>query len=236
LVDRRDALQVDLKTLNDQLAWLRDLQNVIPQLLTAHAKKDKQKQDELEARMGELKPWAGIQQDEQDPQKVGKLVDMSISKGQIALDAKRRELRTIDSEITNRLNSSAEKKAAQDFKTWMSACFAALIAIVIVGFFVTASRSNHVIEEIFHGRAGLQFITIFSLVIAIILFGITGVLEGKELSALLGGLAGYILGQSGAAGTGDRASALGQIREPATSRGRAAGGQEPQADAEPKAA
>jgi hypothetical protein len=33
-------------------------------------------------------------------------------------------------------------------------------------------------------------------VIAIILFGITGILEGKELSALLGGLSGYILGRT----------------------------------------
>ena len=45
-------------------------------------------------------------------------------------------------------------------------------------------------------RLGIQFITLFALVIAIILFGITGILEGKELSALLGGLSGYILGRS----------------------------------------
>jgi hypothetical protein len=41
----------------------------------------------------------------------------------------------------------------------------------------------------------MQFITIFSLVIAIILFGITGILESKELSALLVGLSGFILGR-----------------------------------------
>jgi hypothetical protein len=90
-----------------------------------------------------------------------------------------------------------------------------------------------VIEEIFRGRAGLQFITIFSLVIAIILFGIAGVLEGKELAALFGGLAGYILGQSGA--TVERAAAGGQSRQAVTRQGDAAGGQ-PQADAERRVA
>jgi hypothetical protein len=57
-------------------------------------------------------------------------------------------------------------------------------------------RDDKVRQEIFSGQAGIQFITLLSLVIAIILFGITGILEGKELSALLGGLAGYILGWS----------------------------------------
>jgi hypothetical protein len=51
-------------------------------------------------------------------------------------------------------------------------------------------------RQVFSGRAGLQFITLFSLVIAIILFGIVEILEGKELAALLGGLSGYILGRS----------------------------------------
>jgi hypothetical protein len=44
--------------------------------------------------------------------------------------------------------------------------------------------------------AGLQFITLFSLIIAIILFGVMNILEGRELAALLGGLSGYILGRS----------------------------------------
>ena len=45
--------------------------------------------------------------------------------------------------------------------------------------------------------------TLFSLVIAIILFGITEILQAKELSALLGGISGYILGRV----TTDRTSA-----------------------------
>ena len=50
-------------------------------------------------------------------------------------------------------------------------------------------------EAIFTGESGIQFVTLFSLVIAIILFGVLKILEGKELAALLGGLSGYILGR-----------------------------------------
>lgn len=93
----------------------------------------------------------------------------------------------------------------QQFKGYMSGAFAALIAIVIGGFFLLASRDEVMRRAIFSGETGIQFLTLFSLVIAIILFGIINILEGKELAALLGGLSGYILGRttqrSGAAPT-----------------------------------
>jgi hypothetical protein len=53
-----------------------------------------------------------------------------------------------------------------------------------------------VAKTIFSGEMGMQFVTLFLIVIAIILFGIMGTLEGKELAALLGGLSGYILGRA----------------------------------------
>lgn len=83
----------------------------------------------------------------------------------------------------------------QEFKTSMSRIFAGLVFVVMVGFFVIAWKDDAVRRAIFGGAAGIQFVTLFSLVIAIILFGITGILEGKELAALLGGLSGYILGR-----------------------------------------
>lgn len=84
----------------------------------------------------------------------------------------------------------------QDFKRTMSVIFSILIGLVILGFFVMAYRDGVVRQAIFSGQTGLQFVTLFSIVIAIILFGITGILEDKELAALLGGLSGYILGRS----------------------------------------
>lgn len=59
-----------------------------------------------------------------------------------------------------------------------------------------AYKDEKVRRAIFSHQVGIQFVTLFSLVIAIILFGIIDILEGKELAALLGGLSGYILGRS----------------------------------------
>lgn len=97
----------------------------------------------------------------------------------------------------------------KSFRSTMSKWFAALIGAVIIGFFVLAWRDEIMRRAIFSGETGIQFLTLFSLVIAIILFGITGILESKELSALLGGLSGYILGR----GTGRQAAG----QSPATS-------------------
>jgi hypothetical protein len=84
----------------------------------------------------------------------------------------------------------------QSFRLTVSLLFGGLIAAVIVSFFVLAFRDEVMRRAIFSGETGIQFLTLFSLVIAIILFGITSILESKELSALLGGLSGYILGRA----------------------------------------
>lgn len=84
------------------------------------------------------------------------------------------------------------------FKIIISLSFALLVAGVIVGFYWVIGKRPQIIDEIFSNDSGIQFITIFSIVIAVILFGIIGVLEGKELSALLGGLSGFILGRNAA--------------------------------------
>lgn len=83
----------------------------------------------------------------------------------------------------------------QEFKRTMSITFAVLIGLVIVGFFYLSYVDAAIRRAIFSGETGIQFLTLFSLVIAIILFGITSILQDKELAALLGGLSGYILGR-----------------------------------------
>lgn len=119
-----------------------------------------------------------------------------IEKNRSVLEGKKSKKAAVETEIGLRVNL---EKPKQDFKKQISLYCAFLIGIVILGFFVIAYGDAVVRREIFSGQAGIQFITLFSLVIAIILFGITGVLEGKELSALLGGLSGYILGRSSSA-------------------------------------
>ncbi len=86
--------------------------------------------------------------------------------------------------------------ASNKFKLNMSIAYSALVGLVIVGFFWIAQSNEEIKKTIFSNESGIQFITMFAIVIAVILFGIIGVLESKELSALLGGLSGYILGKS----------------------------------------
>jgi hypothetical protein len=110
------------------------------------------------------------------------------------LESAKKRKKDIDSEFSRRVDIEAPK---QSFRTNMSIAFAILVALVIVGFYLLAWIDEALRREMFSRQSGIQFITLFSLVIAIILFGITGILESRELSALLGGLSGYILGRSG---------------------------------------
>lgn len=113
------------------------------------------------------------------------------------------ELKSFEDELSWRnakltcINSELAKMFSpqQSFKSQISLLFAGLIFVVIIGFFVIAYQDQSVRRAIFGGQTGLQFLTLFSIVIAIILFGITNILEGRELAALLGGLSGYILGK-----------------------------------------
>lgn len=87
------------------------------------------------------------------------------------------------------------ENAKNQFKLYITAAFSLLVALVIIGFFIVSLKDEQVRRSIFSSQSGIQFLTLFSLVIAIILFGITGILGGKELAALLGGISGYILGR-----------------------------------------
>lgn len=101
-------------------------------------------------------------------------------------------LAPLEHKIADLLNIEDERNS---FRTWISVSFCVLVAIVIIGFYVIALQKEQIAESIFSGEKGIQFVTIFLIIIAIILFGIMGILESKELSALLGGLSGYILGR-----------------------------------------
>lgn len=108
------------------------------------------------------------------------------------LKDKTQELSRIDDKILDELTPLSERNA---FKKIIALAFTGLVGIVILGFFAVAWRDERVRQSVFTSESGIQFLTLFSLVIAIILFGITEILESKELSALLGGLSGYILGR-----------------------------------------
>ena len=84
----------------------------------------------------------------------------------------------------------------QEFKTTMSICFVVLIGILLASFFliIYLKSDNSLSKDLLSGY-GLQFITLFVLIIAIILFGILDILKGSELAAMLSGISGYILGK-----------------------------------------
>jgi uncharacterized membrane protein len=86
----------------------------------------------------------------------------------------------------------------QDFRIWISLTFSGLIAVILFAFFtIIYRRSDSSLYKQLLSSSGLQFITVFVLIIAIILFGILKVLGGSELAAILSGISGYILGKGG---------------------------------------
>lgn len=117
---------------------------------------------------------------------------------------KRKDLTTELQKTREQLNATEReinllltpKIAQQNFMFYSSICFVLLMSILLGIFYYVIKRDEMARKVIFGGETGIQFIALFSIIIAIILFGLTGVLEGKELAALLGSVAGYILGRT----------------------------------------
>jgi hypothetical protein len=85
----------------------------------------------------------------------------------------------------------------QQDRTSISLIFAGLVLLLMAMFFaVVYFRSDKDLSAILLTDGGLQFVTIFILIIAIILFGILNILEGRELAAIISGISGYILGRN----------------------------------------
>jgi hypothetical protein len=117
----------------------------------------------------------------------------SIGRGQVALVGSRLRLKQVDRRLNEVLREALETSR---FRMIASISFCVLVGFVILGFFIIAWKKDRIAFTIFAGEKGMQFVTLFLVVIAIILFGILETLEGKELSALLGGLSGFILGRA----------------------------------------
>lgn len=108
------------------------------------------------------------------------------------LDDTKSELTQVEYQINQLM---IPKISQQNFLFWSSIFFVLLMGILLFTFYFVVRRDSRVRIAIFGSDSGLQFVTLFSIIIAIILFGLTNILEGKELSALLGSIAGYILGK-----------------------------------------
>jgi hypothetical protein len=109
------------------------------------------------------------------------------------LDSRQSTLVELEDRIGVALNVATNQYI---YRTLVSAIFAAIVFYLVSRFFRVVQDNEEVKKDIFGGDAGIQFITLFSIVIAVILFGILEILGANELSALLGGLSGYILGKT----------------------------------------
>lgn len=123
----------------------------------------------------------------------GGQIDVDIEQKKEELNRMAARRFAVETQVSELLNRDS---LANSFRVQISIAFTVLVAIVILGFYWLAIRKDDIAKNIFVGEKGIQFITLFLIVIAIILFGIMGTLEGRELSALLGALAGYILGKT----------------------------------------
>lgn len=105
---------------------------------------------------------------------------------------RRAQLLSVERSIDHNLNVEASRLK---WRTVIALMFCIVLVVLIWWFFKIAQADEVVRRAVFSAQAGIQFLTLFCLVISIVLFGVAGILEGKELSALLGGLSGYILGR-----------------------------------------
>ena len=100
------------------------------------------------------------------------------------------------------------------FRQWTSMIYAMLIAIIILSFFFILFKSNSKdLAALLMGESGLQFITLFSLIISIILFGVLNILEGKELAAIISAIAGFILGKYNPDRSGSNGQGSGNLQQ-----------------------
>lgn len=180
-------------------ADLKNLQSQLPKAIPA------QKIDEYKKELDQLQQKANMTASEETRVKILTLqlqnavsvesLNEKIAQANKDLTEKKELSRCVQQKLSS-MNFSPE----QLFKFSISLAFALLIGGVILGFFILSNKDEFMRRAIFAGQTGIQFLTLFSIVIAIILFGITGILADKELAALLGGISGYILGRSSTAG------------------------------------
>src|SRR5437667_7361931 len=181
LQDQRDRLNQEIREIEDTLRdldnyayWLQQEQRVENDL--EKKKKGKPAFTELDNRLGQIKKGKGWPSGVDTETALATQTEVANVAGERkkALQEKMNLKEKIEDEINSRINI---EKPKQDFKTLMSGIFAFLVALVIIGFFVIAWRDPQVGREIFEGGDGIHFVRLFSLVIAIILFGITGIFE-----------------------------------------------------------
>jgi hypothetical protein len=109
-------------------------------------------------------------------------------------------------EINQKVEASISQIGNRDYFTLVATSIFGLAVVVVIGSFFGLAFRDRENRVLVNPDIGLQFVTLFSIIIAIILFGVLEILGGKELAALLGGISGYILGRGTLGGGAARTS------------------------------
>ncbi len=119
------------------------------------------------------------------------------TKQKMMLEANIRNVSSDITRCTNQIDSAlAPEYQQQNFRKTISISFSILIGLLLsIFFYIVYKRSDHTLSKDLLSGNGLQFITLFVLIIAVILFGILSILGSSELAAILSGISGYILGK-----------------------------------------
>ena len=153
LLRERDGLTKEIQDLTTDIYWLNDAISRRDELNQAKALK--KPTDEIEKAIAESLKSARLA-----GTACGDFDKQLELKNQSVPD-KQKRIVLIDAELVRRADVVGPQ---QKFKLEMSLIFAGLVGLVIAGFFYVAIRDEQVRREIFSGQAGIQFVTLFSLV------------------------------------------------------------------------
>jgi hypothetical protein len=84
-------------------------------------------------------------------------------------------------------------KEKSDEIATVSKVFAGLVGFIIIGFFLVL-LDTQVRHTVFRSAAGLRYMTLFLVAIALILFGLGGIVPSAAIASILTGLAGFVIG------------------------------------------
>lgn len=193
LIDELKKLELTIEKLTAQLRDLPPREQLDKELtrLNRELEKEQKAAKPDDAKISSLKSYIDATNEKLEMAKHSADLQSSIDQR----DQKRRRLSQAERKIASLFD---DKRDVSWFRAISAIVVGVLIAIVVGGFYLIAWRKDGIAAKIFGGEMGMQFVTLFLIVIAIILFGIMGTLEGRELAALLGGLSGYILGKASA--------------------------------------
>jgi hypothetical protein len=113
------------------------------------------------------------------------------------VEKNKKRINELNMDIVYARRERENKYQIDDFNKLIVVIFAYILAGLLVGFYVLLIwKSHEPVAKDFLAGSGLQFMALFALIICIAMFGVKGIIDGKELATMLSAIAGFILGKS----------------------------------------